>query len=129
VIGIVLVSHSAALAEGLADLVGQVSGEDVRVRPAGGSSDGGLGTDPDRIAAAIRAADSGSGVVVLVDIGSAVLSVKAILASGDLDGIDVRLADAPLVEGAVGASALAATGADLAAVAAAAEEARVVAKL
>jgi phosphoenolpyruvate---glycerone phosphotransferase subunit DhaM len=129
VIGIVLVSHSAALAEGLADLVGQVSGEDVRVRPAGGSGDGGLGTDPDRIAAAIRAADSGSGVVVLVDIGSAVLSVKAILAGGDLDGIDVRLADAPLVEGAVAASALAATGADLAAVAAAAEEARVVGKL
>ncbi len=128
-IGIVLVSHSAALAEGLADLVGQVSGEDVRVRPAGGSGDGGLGTDPDRIAAAIRAADSGSGVVVLVDIGSAVLSVKAILAGGDLNGIDVRLADAPLVEGAVAASALAATGADLATVAAAAEEARVVGKL
>ena len=128
-IGIVLVSHSAALADGLSDLVGQVSGEDVRVRPAGGSGDGGLGTDPDRIAAAIRDADSGSGVVVLVDIGSAVLSVKAILAGGDVDGIDVRLADAPLVEGAVAASVLAATGADLAAVAAAAEEARDVAKL
>lgn len=128
-IGIVLVSHSAALAEGLSDLVGQVSGEDVRVRPAGGSGDGGLGTDPDRIAAAIRSADTGSGVVVLVDIGSAVLSVKAILAGGDVDGIDVRLADAPLVEGAVAASVLAATGADLAAVAAAAEEARDVAKL
>ncbi len=128
-IGIVLVSHSAALAEGLADLVGQVSGEEVLVRPAGGSGDGGLGTDPDRIAAAIRAADSGSGVVVLVDIGSAVLSVKAILAGGDVDGIDVRLADAPLVEGAVSASALAATGADLATVVAAAEEARDVGKL
>jgi len=129
VIGIVLVSHSAALAEGLSDLVGQVSGEDVRVLSAGGSGDGGLGTDPDRIAAAIRAADTGSGVVVLVDIGSAVLSVKAILSGGDVDGIDVRLADAPLVEGAVAASVLAATGADLAAVAAAAEEARDVAKL
>ena len=128
-IGIVLVSHSAALAEGLSDLVGQVSGEDVRVLSAGGSGDGGLGTDPDRIAAAIRAADTGSGVVVLVDIGSAVLSVKAILSGGDVDGIDVRLADAPLVEGAVAASVLAATGADLAAVAAAAEEARDVAKL
>ena len=128
-IGIVLVSHSAALVQGLSDLVGQVSGEDVRVRLAGGSGDGGLGTDPDRIAAAIRDADTGSGVVVLVDIGSAVLSVKAILAGGDVGGIDVRLADAPLVEGAVAASVLAATGADLAAVAAAAEEARDVAKL
>jgi phosphoenolpyruvate---glycerone phosphotransferase subunit DhaM len=129
VIGIVLVSHSAALAEGLAELVGQVSGDDVRIRPAGGSGDGGLGTDPDRIAAAIRDADSGAGVLVLVDIGSAVLAVRAILAGGDVDGIDVRMADAPLVEGAVAASVLASTGADLEAAVAAAEEARVVGKL
>jgi PTS hybrid protein len=129
VIGIVLVSHSAALAEGLAELVGQVSGDDVRIRPAGGTPDGGLGTDPDRIAAAIRDADSGEGVLVLVDIGSAVLAVRAILAGGDVDGVDVRLADAPLVEGAVAAAVLAATGADLQTAAAAAEEARVVGKL
>jgi phosphoenolpyruvate---glycerone phosphotransferase subunit DhaM len=128
-IGIVLVSHSAALAEGLAELVGQVAGDDVRIRPAGGAGDGGLGTDPDRIAAAIRDADTGSGVLVLVDIGSAVLSVRALLAGGDLDGIDVRLADAPLVEGAISASVMATTGADLAAAAAAAEEARDVGKL
>ncbi|MEP6640585.1 MAG: dihydroxyacetone kinase phosphoryl donor subunit DhaM [Gaiellales bacterium] len=128
-IGIVLVSHSAALAEGLAELAGQVAGEEVRIRPAGGTGDGGLGTDPDRIAAAIRDADTGSGVLVLVDIGSAVLSVRALLAGGDLDGIDVRLADAPLVEGAISASVMATTGADLAAAAAAAEEARDVGKL
>jgi phosphoenolpyruvate---glycerone phosphotransferase subunit DhaM len=129
VIGIVLVSHSAALAEGLAELAGQVSGEEVRIRPAGGTADGGLGTDPDRIAAAIRDADTGSGVLVLVDIGSAVLSVRAIVAGGDVDGIDVRLADAPLVEGTVAASVMATTGADLATAAAAAEEARSVGKL
>jgi PTS hybrid protein len=128
-IGIVLVSHSAALAEGLAELAGQVAGEEVRIRPAGGTGDGGLGTDPDRIAAAIRDADTGSGVLVLVDIGSAVLSVRALLAGGDLDGIDVRLADAPLVEGAISASVMATTGADLAAAVAAAEEARDVGKL
>jgi PTS hybrid protein len=128
-IGIVLVSHSAALAEGLAELAGQVAGDEVQIRPAGGTGDGGLGTDPDRIAAAIRDADTGSGVLVLVDIGSAVLSVRALLAGGDLDGIDVRLADAPLVEGAISASVMATTGADLAAAAAAAEEARDVGKL
>ena len=128
-IGIVLVSHSAALAEGLAELAGQVAGDEVRIRPAGGTGDGGLGTDPDRIAAAIRDADTGSGVLVLVDIGSAVLSVRALLAGGDLDGIDVRLADAPLVEGAISASVMATTGADLATAAAAAEEARDVGKL
>jgi dihydroxyacetone kinase phosphotransfer subunit len=127
-IGIVLVSHSAALAEGLAELAGQVAGDEVRILPAGGTGDGGLGTDPDRIAAAIRDADTGSGVLVLVDIGSAVLSVRALLAGGDLDGIDVRLADAPLVEGAISASVMATTGADLAAAAAAAEEARDVGK-
>jgi phosphoenolpyruvate---glycerone phosphotransferase subunit DhaM len=128
-IGIVLVSHSAALAEGLADLAGQVAGDEVRIRPAGGTSDGGLGTDPERIAEAIRDADTGSGVLVLVDLGSAVLSVRALLAGGDLDGIDVRLADAPLVEGAVSAAVMATTGADLAAATAAAEEARDVGKL
>ncbi len=128
-IGIVLVSHSSALAEGLAELVSQVSGEDVRIVPAGGTADGELGTDPDRIAAGIRSADSGEGVLVLVDIGSAVLAVRAILAGGDVDGVDVRLADAPLVEGAVAAAVLAATGADLQTAAAAAEEARVVGKL
>jgi dihydroxyacetone kinase DhaKLM complex PTS-EIIA-like component DhaM len=101
----------------------------VRIRPAGGTSDGSLGTDPDRIADAIRDADTGSGVLVLVDLGSAVLSVRALLAGGDLDGIDVRLADAPLVEGAVSAAVMATTGADLAAAAAAAEEARDVGKL
>jgi phosphoenolpyruvate---glycerone phosphotransferase subunit DhaM len=127
-IGIVLVSHSAALADGLAELAGQVAGEGVRIRPAGGTREGGLGTDPDRITAAIRDADTGSGVLVLVDIGSAVLSVRALLAGGDLDGIDVRLADAPLVEGAISASVMATTGADLAAAAAAAEEARDVGK-
>jgi PTS hybrid protein len=129
VIGIVLVSHSSALAEGLADLVLQVSGEDVRILPAGGTRDGGIGTDPDRIAAAIRQADSGEGVLVLVDIGSAVLAVRAIMAGGDVDGVDVRLADAPLVEGAVAAAVLASTGADLQTAAAAAEEARDVGKL
>jgi phosphoenolpyruvate---glycerone phosphotransferase subunit DhaM len=129
VIGIVLVSHSAALAKGLAELVSQVAGDDVRIVPAGGSAAGDLGTDPDRIASAIRSADSGDGVLVMMDIGSAVLAVRAVLAGGDADGIDVRLADAPLVEGAVGAAVLAATGADLETAAAAAEEARTVGKL
>ena len=85
----------------------------------------------DRLLVAFRTAlaDTGSGVLVLVDIGSAVLSVRALLAGDDLDGIDVRMADAPLVEGAISASVMATTGADLAATVAAAEEARDVGKL
>ncbi len=122
-IGIVLVSHSASLAEGLADMARQITGDEVRVLAAGGGPDGTLGTDGDRIAAAIREAETGDGVLVLVDLGSAVLSVRALLADGDLDGARVILADAPLVEGAIAAAATASIGADLDAAAAAAREA------
>jgi len=123
VIGIVLVSHSAPLAEGLADMARQIAGGDVRVIAAGGGPEGTLGTDGDRIAAAIREAEGGDGVLVLVDLGSAVLSVRALLADGDLDGARVILADAPLVEGAIAAAATASIGGDLDAAAAAAQEA------
>jgi len=123
VIGIVLVSHSASLAEGLADMARQIAGGDVRVIAAGGGPEGTLGTDGDRIAAAIREAEGGDGVLVLVDLGSAVLSVRALLADGDLDGARVILADAPLVEGAIAAAATASIGGDLDAAAAAAQEA------
>ena len=128
-IGIVLVSHSAPLAEGLADMARQIAGGDVRVIAAGGGPEGTLGTDGDRIAAAIREAEGGDGVLVLVDLGSAVLSVRALLADGDLDGARVILADAPLVEGAIAASATASIGGDLDAAAAAAQEARDVRKI
>ena len=122
-IGIVLVSHSAPLAEGLADMARQIAGGDVRVIAAGGGPEGTLGTDGDRIAAAIREAEGGDGVLVLVDLGSAVLSVRALLADGDLDGARVILADAPLVEGAIAAAATASIGGDLDAAAVAAQEA------
>jgi phosphoenolpyruvate---glycerone phosphotransferase subunit DhaM len=123
VIGIVLVSHSALLADGLAEMTRQITGGHVRVVAAGGGPDGTLGTDGDRIAAAIREAEAGDGVLVLVDLGSAVLSVRALLADGDLDGARVVLADAPLVEGAIAAGATASIGGDLDAAATAAREA------
>jgi PTS hybrid protein len=120
-VGIVLVSHSARLAEGAADLAGQVSGGTVRVLAAGGTDDGGLGTSAEKIGAAVAAADSGAGVLVLPDLGSAVLTVRALLE--DLPGARVVLADAPFVEGAVAATVTAAAGGDLKTVAEAAEEA------
>ena len=120
-VGIVLVSHSARLAEGAADLAGQVSGGTVRVLPAGGTGDGGLGTSAEKIAEAVAGAEAGAGVLVLPDLGSAVLTVRAML--GDQSGGRVVLADAPFVEGAVAATVTAAAGADLKAVARAAEEA------
>jgi phosphoenolpyruvate---glycerone phosphotransferase subunit DhaM len=120
-VGIVLVSHSAQLAEGAADLAGQVSGGTVRVLPAGGTGDGGLGTSAEKIAEAVAGAEAGAGVLVVPDLGSAVLTVRAMLE--DQSGGRVVLADAPFVEGAVAATVTAAAGADLKAVARAAEEA------
>lgn len=120
-VGIVLVSHSARLAEGAADLAGQVSGGTVRVLAAGGTDDGELGTSAEKIGAAVASAETGAGVLVLPDLGSAVLTVRAMLE--DLPGARVVLADAPFVEGAVAATVTAAAGADLKAVAQAAEEA------
>jgi len=120
-VGIVLVSHSARLAEGAADLAGQVSGGTVRVLAAGGTEDGGLGTSAEKVARAVADAEAGAGVLVLPDLGSAVLIVLAILE--DAPGAHVVLADAPFVEGAVAATVTAAAGADLKAVAQAAEEA------
>jgi phosphoenolpyruvate---glycerone phosphotransferase subunit DhaM len=121
-VGIVLVSHSARLAEGAADLAAQVSGGTVTVAAAGGTDDGGLGTSAAKVERAVRRADAGAGVLVLADLGSAVLTVRALLGDA-LPGSAVALADAPFVEGAVAATVTAASGADLTAVAKAAEEA------
>jgi PTS hybrid protein len=120
-VGIVVVSHSEDLARGLADLAGQVAGPDVRILPAGGGPGGSLGTDDDLVREAIKRAEQGSGVVILCDLGSAILTVRSVLERGNGN---VRLADAPLVEGAVAAAVLASTGCSLGEVVAAAEEAR-----
>ncbi|WP_149181897.1 PTS fructose transporter subunit IIA, partial [Streptomyces sp. TRM49041] len=90
---------------------------------AGGAPDGGLGTSAELIAQAAQDVDGGSGVAVLVDLGSAVLTVKALLAEGDELPAGTRLVDAPFVEGAVAAVVTAAAGGDLDAVEAAASEA------
>ena len=120
-VGIVLVSHSVRFAKGAADLAGQVSGGTVRVLAAGGTEDGELGTSAEKVARAVARAEAGAGVLVLPDLGSAVLTVRAMLE--DMPGARVVLADAPFVEGAVAATVTAAAGADLKAVATAAEEA------
>jgi phosphoenolpyruvate---glycerone phosphotransferase subunit DhaM len=128
VVGIVVVSHSSELAEGLAALAGQMAGPEVRIEPAGGLPDGTLGTDEDRVRAAIRAADQGSGVVVLGDLGSAILTVRHVLDRHNGNG-SVRLVDAPIVEGAVAAAVTASANMSLEDVARSAEEARGAGKL
>jgi phosphoenolpyruvate---glycerone phosphotransferase subunit DhaM len=124
-VGIVIVSHSRDIAAGAATLARQMAGPDVRIEAAGGDVDGGLGTDGARVRAALDRAESGDGVVILGDLGSAILTVRAVL-DGDDDGASdrARLADAPLVEGVVAAAVAASAGMDLEFVVRAAEEAR-----
>ncbi|WP_405765672.1 dihydroxyacetone kinase phosphoryl donor subunit DhaM [Actinacidiphila glaucinigra] len=124
-VGLVLVSHSAQVAESVARMATGLSGggTEVPVAAAGGAPDGGLGTDAGKISAAAHSVDQGDGVAVLADLGSAVLTVKALLAEGDELPPGTRLIDAPFVEGAVAAVVTASTGADLDAVTAAAQDA------
>jgi PTS hybrid protein len=129
-VGLVLVSHSQAIADGLAELVAEVAGPEVPIVTAGGGPAGSLGTDGAKVQAALRFAAEGGGAVVLMDLGSSVLSVRAALAELPPELCErLRVADAPLVEGAIAAAVTASTGAGLASVADAAEGARTVAKL
>ena len=120
-VGIVLVSHSAALAESVVELAREMGGPEVAIEAAGGleAPEPALGTDAMRVLTAIERADSGDGVLVLMDLGSAVLSAETAL---DLLGEERRgrivLSDAPLVEGAVAAAVTARAGAPLEQVAA-----------
>ena len=127
-VGIVVVSHSSDLAAGLAALAAQMAGPDVRIEPAGGLPDGGLGTDEDRVRAAIKAADQGEGVVILGDLGSAILTVRHVLERHNGNGT-VRLVDAPIVEGAVAAAVTASANMPIDDVARSAEDARGAGKL
>ena len=117
-VGIVLVSHSAKLAEGLAELAAQMA-PDVTILPAGGLSDGSIGTDYDEVVAATQRADSGDGVVLLYDLGSAQMTAELAVESL-ADPSAAIVADGPLVEGAIAAAVAAQAGHDRKAVAEAA---------
>jgi dihydroxyacetone kinase phosphotransfer subunit len=116
VVGLVLVSHSEKVAEGLRDMVEQVAGPDVAIRTAGGTEDGRLGTSAPKISAAIASAfDSGAdAILVLLDLGSAALSLELALEELSAERRDtIRISEAPLVEGAVLAAVQASIGASL----------------
>ena len=118
-IGIVVVCHSSGLAAGVVELAREMGGAEVAIEAAGGLEGGdALGTSATLIAAAIERAWSGDGVLVLMDLGSAVLSAEAALEllGGDR-GEQVVLSDGPLAEGAVIAAVAAAAGSSLAEVA------------
>ena len=125
-VGIVIVSHSQKLAEGAVELA-KMMAADAPVAAAGGLEDGGLGTSFDRILAAIESVDTGDGVAVLMDMGSAVMTTEMVLEA--LDESDVRMLDAPVVEGAVLAAVESQMGTSLDGIAAKIQQARDVKKL
>src|SRR3954451_1737492 len=106
-VGVVVVSHSREIADGVVEMAGQMAGSEGRLESAGGDSHGTLGTDEALVRDAIARADQGDGVVVLADLGSAVLTIRQIMEDGD--GV-ATLADAPVVEGTVAAAVVASMG-------------------
>jgi phosphoenolpyruvate-protein phosphotransferase/dihydroxyacetone kinase phosphotransfer subunit len=123
-VGIVVVSHSPDLAGAAVGLALQmVNGPAPHIEIAAGAADDRLGTDAVRVAEAIGAADDGQGVVVIMDLGSAVLNAELALELLPEPGIETRLVSAAFVEGIFAAVISAAAGAELDAVAREAENA------
>ena len=122
-VGLVFVSHSAKIAAGLVELARQMA-PTVRLVAAGGTDEGTIGTSFDLITTALAEAEGGAGVVILCDLGSAILTAETARDFLDQAKQDqVRIVDAPLVEGGVAAAVAAEIGGDLDAVEAAARTA------
>ncbi|MCU1540800.1 MAG: dihydroxyacetone kinase [Arthrobacter sp.] len=118
-VGLVVVSHSEKIADGAVELAAQMA-PDVVIIPAGGADDGRIGTSLERVIAALEQAAGADGIVVLADLGSAVMTAESAVEFAADPG-SVLLADAPLVEGLVAAAVAAQVGADAEAVKEAAE--------
>lgn len=112
-VGLVFVSHSVKIADGLVDLARQMAPRTV-LAAAGGTDDGGIGTSFTLVLAGIERADAGAGVVVLCDLGSAILTAETALDFLDASVRErVRVVDAPIVEGGVAAAVAAEIGGSL----------------
>src|ERR1044072_9253498 len=85
-VNLVIVSHSARLAEGVAELAAEMGGGEVVIEPAGGPDDGSIGTDAERVRAAVEHVRSPDGVLVLMDLGSALMSAEIALEMIEHDG-------------------------------------------
>ena len=111
-VGIVIVSHSRRIAQGVVDLAREMGGEDAVLVAAGGTDEeDALGTDAMRVLAAIEESYSDDGVLVLMDLGSAVMSAEmAVEMIEESRSARVLLCEGPLVEGAVAAATAAKLG-------------------
>ena len=122
-VGLVIVSHRAKIAEGVVDLASQMAPGFDGILAAGGLETGEIGTDATRIMDAVEKVNAGDGVAILCDLGSAIMSAETAIELLEDSGIEIRIADAPLIEGAIVAAVEASAGEDLAAVIQAAEDA------
>lgn len=122
-VGIVIVSHSAEVARGAADMARQMVGPDVPLAYCGGTPDGGLGTSVEAILKAIDEAWSPNGVALLVDLGGAETNSEMAIEMLDPERRAlVTICNAPIVEGAVMAATESSGGASLEEVRRTAEE-------
>lgn len=129
-IGIVIVSHSPLIAEGVKELASEMTQGRIKILSAGGLDDTTIGTNTERIYRALLEANTSDGVLVLADLGSAVLSSQAAIEMlPEADQKHVLISNAPLVEGAIVAAVQASIGETLEAVNAAAEAASTMNKL
>ena len=124
-VGIVIVSHSQKLAEGVVE-ISRMMAESAPIVAAGGLDDGSLGTSYEKICAAVEKVYSADGVIVLMDMGSAVMTTEMVLE--DLDKPNVKMLDCPLVEGAVLAAVESVGGRSLEEISERIEEARTIKK-
>jgi PTS hybrid protein len=122
-VSLVIVSHSARLAEGVAELAGQMAQGKVTIAVAGGTLDGALGTSVEKITDALNQVDGSDGILVLLDLGSAVMATEMAVEAFVQDQHSVIISPAPLVEGAVIAAVEASIGNSLQEVAEAAASA------
>lgn len=129
-VSLVVVSHSAKLAEGVVELAAQMTQGKVAIIAAGGGSDGTLGTSVERILAALEQVTGPDGTLILLDLGSAVMATEMAVEQFAQNGAQrVIISAAPLVEGAVIAAVEASIGNSLEEVASAAQDALSLPKL
>ena len=129
-VSLVVVSHSAKLAEGVVELAAQMTQGKVAIVAAGGASDGTLGTSVERILTALAQVAGPDGTLILLDLGSAVMATEMAVEQFAQSGAQrVIISAAPLVEGAVIAAVEASIGNNLEEVASAAQDALSLPKL
>lgn len=125
-VGLVFVSHSEKVAQGVLELCRQMAAE-APMAAAGGLPDGGIGTDFQRIYDAVEQVKSEDGVAIFFDMGSALMTTEMVMEA--FSDLDIRLVDAPILEGAIAASVTAAAGLPLDAVLEAVQDAAQTPKL